>query len=187
LGSAEGFLKQILLSKAYGVPTFSFRVFTIEPGAHTPLQQHPFEHMNYIIEGNGVLVTNDHEQRIEKGDFALVLPGEMHRFKVTMKHQNLIFICAVPKEYELLLTNGVKLVRYFTHNEIFLQLAKKGANSNEHLHSTFSHVHCHCAYNTSAYPFFINVFSTILRIAYCCSCKLGTLFGEQLLEYIQYR
>lgn len=100
MDGALGVYKQIPLSKADGVPTFSFRVFTIEPGGHTPLHQHPFEHMNYIIEGNGVLVTKDHEQYIAKGDFALVLPGEIHQFKNLSKDQNLIFICAVPKEYE---------------------------------------------------------------------------------------
>jgi quercetin dioxygenase-like cupin family protein len=97
---AEGVFKQIPLSKADGVPAFSFRVFTIEPGGHTPLHQHPFEHMNYIIEGTGVLVTKDREQRIEKADFALVLPDEIHQFKNTTKDHDLVFICAVPKEYE---------------------------------------------------------------------------------------
>jgi quercetin dioxygenase-like cupin family protein len=97
---AERIFKQIPLSKADGVPTFSFRVFTIEPGGHTPLHQHPFEHMNYIIEGNGVVVTKDREYEIKTGDFALVLPGEIHQFKNTAKDRDLIFICAVPKEYE---------------------------------------------------------------------------------------
>jgi quercetin dioxygenase-like cupin family protein len=97
---ARGVLKQIPLSKTDRVPAFSFRVFTIEPGGHTPLHQHPFEHMNYIIEGSGVLAGKDREYEIKKGDFALVLPGEIHQFKNTNGDQNLIFICAVPKEYE---------------------------------------------------------------------------------------
>jgi quercetin dioxygenase-like cupin family protein len=97
---AAGVYKQIPLSKADGVPAYSFRVFTIEPGGHTPLHQHPFEHLNYIIEGNGALVAKDREQEIKKGDFALVLPGEIHQFKNTSKTQNLLLICAVPKEFE---------------------------------------------------------------------------------------
>jgi quercetin dioxygenase-like cupin family protein len=97
---AKGVYKQVPISKANGVPTFSFRVFTIEPGGHTPLHEHPFEHLNYIIEGNGALVNEDQEKRIEKGDFALVLPGEMHQYKNLSKTQNLVLICAVPKDYE---------------------------------------------------------------------------------------
>jgi quercetin dioxygenase-like cupin family protein len=96
----EKVFKQVPLSKAEGVPNFSFRVFTIEPGGHTPLHQHPFEHMNYIMEGSGTLFAEGKEHEINKGDFALVLPGEMHQFKNMSKNQDLVFICAVPKEYE---------------------------------------------------------------------------------------
>jgi len=97
---AKGITKQIPLSRTDGVPTFSFRVFTIEPGGHTPLHQHPSEHMNYIIEGDGVLVAVDEEHRITKGDFALILPDEIHQFRNTSTTQSLVLICAVPKEYE---------------------------------------------------------------------------------------
>jgi len=97
---AKGVFKQIPLSRADGVPAFSFRVFTIEPGGHTPLHRHPFEHMNYIIEGEGVLVGEEGEKELKKGDFALILPGELHQFKNTADTGNLVLICAVPKEFE---------------------------------------------------------------------------------------
>ena len=96
---AKGIYKQVPLSVKDGVPTFSFRVFTIKPGGHTPFHQHPFEHMNYVIKGRGVLVAADREHEFTKGDFALVLPGEKHQFKNTGK-SDLVVICAVPKEYE---------------------------------------------------------------------------------------
>jgi quercetin dioxygenase-like cupin family protein len=93
--------KQLPLSRADGSPTFSFRVFTIEPGGHTPYHTHPNEHMNYIIEGNGVLVTETGEEReVKKGDFALVLPNEKHQYKNKSATEPMIMICAVPKEYE---------------------------------------------------------------------------------------
>jgi quercetin dioxygenase-like cupin family protein len=97
---AEKVFKQVPLSKADGVPNFSFRVFTIGPGGHTPLHKHPFEHMNYIMEGAGILVAEGKENAVNKGDFALVVPGEMHQFKNPSTSQSLVFICAVPKEYE---------------------------------------------------------------------------------------
>jgi quercetin dioxygenase-like cupin family protein len=97
---AKGVYKQIPLSKKDGVPTFSFRVFTIEPGGHTPFHQHEFEHMNYVINGEGILVSEDREHELRKGDFALILAGEKHQFKNSSKNQNLLIICAVPREYE---------------------------------------------------------------------------------------
>jgi quercetin dioxygenase-like cupin family protein len=97
---AKGVYKQIPLSRKDGVPTVSFRVFSIEPGGYTPFHQHGYEHMNYVINGEGVLVAEDGEHKLRQGDFALVLPAEKHQFKNRSDSQNLVIICAVPKEYE---------------------------------------------------------------------------------------
>jgi quercetin dioxygenase-like cupin family protein len=56
--------------------------------------------MNYVINGNGILVAEDRESELKEGDFALILPNEKHQFKNSSKNQNLLIICAVPKEYE---------------------------------------------------------------------------------------
>ena len=100
LEGAKGVYKQIPLSKKEGVPTSSFRVFTIEPRGYTPFHQHEFEHMNYVIKGEGILVSEDREHELKEGDFALILAGEKHQFKNSSKNQNLLIICGVPKEYE---------------------------------------------------------------------------------------
>ncbi|MFU8795673.1 MAG: cupin domain-containing protein [Dehalococcoidia bacterium] len=97
---AKGIYKQIPLSREDGVPAFSFRVFTIEPGGHTPFHQHAFEHMNYIISGEGILVGDDIDRELREGDFALVLPGERHQYRNSSEDKSLVMICAVPKEYE---------------------------------------------------------------------------------------
>lgn len=97
---AKGVHKQIPLSRKDGVPTFSFRVFTIEPGGHTPFHQHKFEHMNYVINGEGILVAEDRKYVLKQGEFALILAGEKHQFRNSSDKQSLIIICAVPKEYE---------------------------------------------------------------------------------------
>ena len=93
--------KQVPISKNDGSPLYSFRVFTLEPNGHTPYHQHPFEHLNYIIEGKGVAVTESGEElEINKGDFVLVHPNEKHQYKNKSTSDSFIFICAVPKEYE---------------------------------------------------------------------------------------
>ena len=56
---AKDVFKQIPISREHGTPSFSFRVFTIQPGGHTPLHTHQFEHLNYVIEGNGMVMTED--------------------------------------------------------------------------------------------------------------------------------
>jgi len=97
---AKGALRQLALTAKDGAPTFSFRVFTVEPGGHTPHHTHPFEHMNYVISGQGALVSPEgDEQAIQAGDFALVLPEEKHQYRNTSATEPFVFICAVPNAY----------------------------------------------------------------------------------------
>jgi quercetin dioxygenase-like cupin family protein len=98
---AEKVYKQVPIGQNDGSPAFSIRVFTVEPDGHTPYHQHASEHLNYVIEGRGALVTESgDEKKIEKGDFALVLPNEKHQYRNRSKDERLVMICAVPKEYE---------------------------------------------------------------------------------------
>ena len=97
---AKDIYKQVPLSKKDGAPVFSFRVFTIEPGGNTPFHEHPYEHMNYVIKGTGLLVTENGEYPVKEGDFAMVLPGEKHQYKNASDTEDYVMICAVPKEFE---------------------------------------------------------------------------------------
>lgn len=97
---AKGVYKQVPLSGRDGAPVFSFRVFTIQPEGHTPFHRHGYEHMNYVISGEGVLVADDREHELREGDFALVLPGEKHQYKNRSSDRDMVMICAVPKEHE---------------------------------------------------------------------------------------
>jgi quercetin dioxygenase-like cupin family protein len=101
MDGAERAWKQIPLSKEDGVPVYSYRVFTVEPGGYTPFHRHPYEHMNYIIEGEGELVNEAGEKKkVKKGDFALVLPDEKHQYRNTSYEHAFVMICGVPKEFE---------------------------------------------------------------------------------------
>jgi quercetin dioxygenase-like cupin family protein len=96
---ASGIEKQIPISRADGTPSFSLRVFTIDPGGHTPLHRHAFEHLNYVIDGVGAVVADDGPKALKKGDFVLVQPGEMHQYRNT-SNVPFVVLCGVPKEYE---------------------------------------------------------------------------------------
>lgn len=101
MDGAKDVWKQIPISKADGSPNFSVRVFTIEPGGHTPHHTHAFEHLNYIIDGEGVVrMQNGEERPVTKGDFVLVMPDEKHQYRNVLPDKPLVLICAVPKEYE---------------------------------------------------------------------------------------
>ena len=98
---ASGISKQVTISRNDGSPSFSFRVFTFDPGGHTPFHTHPNEHINYVIEGRGAVVTESGEEReMRKGDFALILPNEKHQYRNKSTSEPLVMICAVPTDYE---------------------------------------------------------------------------------------
>lgn len=98
---AEKAWKQMPLSSSDNVPVYSYRVFTVEPNGFTPYHQHNYEHMNFIIEGEGVLVNeNGDETSLQKGDFALVLPNEKHQYRNVSKDKDFVMICGVPKQFE---------------------------------------------------------------------------------------
>ena len=100
MAGVQGITKQLVIGSGDGVPNFSFRVFTVEPGGHSPHHQHDVEHVNYVISGQGALV--DAEGRLNPigaGDFAFVAPQDVHQFRNT-GDEPFVFICAVPKSYE---------------------------------------------------------------------------------------
>ncbi len=87
------------IGKADGAPHFSVRVFTVEPGGHTPHHTHPSEHVNYILSGMGELVADDGPKPLKPGDYVLVLPHELHQYRNTGS-EPFVFMCCVPTEYE---------------------------------------------------------------------------------------
>lgn len=98
---AVGVEKQVPVGQEDGAPNFSFRVFSVEPGGHTPYHVHPSEHLNYVIQGEGVLVDVDGgEHPVKAGDFGFVEPNEKHQYRNTSDSEILQFICAVPVQYE---------------------------------------------------------------------------------------
>lgn len=97
---AVGAYRQLPLGKEDGTLVFSYCVFTVEPGGHPPFHNHPYEHMNYVIEGNGALVNDAGEETpLKAGDFTLVNPDERHQYR-NKGNQPFKMICGVPKEFE---------------------------------------------------------------------------------------
>jgi quercetin dioxygenase-like cupin family protein len=98
---ASGAWKQLPLGSNDGTPVYSFRVFTLDPLGNTPYHSHNFEHMNYVIEGEGELIDeagNTHS--LKEGDFAFVKPDEKHQYRNISPDKIFKMICGVPKEYE---------------------------------------------------------------------------------------
>ncbi len=93
--------KQVPVGTAEGAPNFVFRVFTLAPEGHTPYHEHPWEHVNYVISGTGILVDADGRRHpLATGDFAYVEPGEKHQYRNAHETDDFVLVCAVPEAYE---------------------------------------------------------------------------------------
>ncbi len=85
-----------LIGKDSPAPNFYLRQFELAPGGYTPFHAHPWEHEVYVLEGNGQLkTTGDTFMPLEKGSFALVMPGEEHQFQNTGA-TTFKFLCVIP-------------------------------------------------------------------------------------------
>ena len=90
--------RRLVLGPDDGTPLMALRVFTLAPGGYTPYHQHPFEHMNVVLEGQGVLRKADGEHVLGPGAMALVPGGEMHQFR-NDGDTDFSFVCLVPNSY----------------------------------------------------------------------------------------
>jgi len=84
-----------LIGKDSPAPNFYLRQLELEPGGHTPYHSHPWEHEIFVLEGIGSLNTKSETNPLEKGMFALVMPGEEHQFENTSV-TTFKFLCLIP-------------------------------------------------------------------------------------------
>ena len=92
---AEGVSVRWLLTKRDGAENFYMRLFEIEPGGHTPLHSHPWEHEVFVLKGSGVVIGGGETAGFIAGDVVFLPAGETHQFKNTDK-ETVRFLCFIP-------------------------------------------------------------------------------------------
>lgn len=92
---ATGCSIQWLLSKTDGTPNFAMREITIQPGGNTPIHSHDWEHLIYVLEGQGIAESADDKTDITVGHAIFVPGGEHHTFRNTGESQMRI-LCMIP-------------------------------------------------------------------------------------------
>eukprot|EP01029_Cantina_marsupialis_P021621 TRINITY_DN520_c0_g1_i1.p1 TRINITY_DN520_c0_g1~~TRINITY_DN520_c0_g1_i1.p1 ORF type:complete len:139 (-),score=18.26 TRINITY_DN520_c0_g1_i1:165-581(-) len=74
------------------------RVVELEPLGHSPQHDHPYPHINYFIEGEGVIMMDGVDHKVEAGGCSFVPAGIEHQFRNLSSSMPFKFICIVPKE-----------------------------------------------------------------------------------------
>jgi quercetin dioxygenase-like cupin family protein len=90
-------IRMLLSDELDGAPIYNMRMIEVEPSGHTPLHSHPYEHENYVLEGEGQVLIEGEVYQIGPGMVVLVPPNALHQYRNTGK--NLMrFICSIPVE-----------------------------------------------------------------------------------------
>ena len=95
MDGVEGTTVRWLIKDEDGAENFAMRLFTMQPGGHTPYHRHDWEHEVFIVEGRGALVHEGNEEEFETGHVIFVPAGDMHQFKNTGE-KPVKFLCLVP-------------------------------------------------------------------------------------------
>ena len=64
-----------LITKDIGAPNFAMRLIEMQPGGHSPLHAHDWEHEVFILEGEGTMVGQEGEKKFKPGDAVFVPPN----------------------------------------------------------------------------------------------------------------
>jgi quercetin dioxygenase-like cupin family protein len=89
---------RMVIGKDEGAPNFIMRIFEVEPGGHTPFHAHEWEHENFVMDGEGLLVMPDgSKRRLKPGDVAFVPPNVKHQYR-NESDELFRFICLVPRD-----------------------------------------------------------------------------------------
>ena len=93
----EGVTMRLLVGKEDGAPTFAMRHFSVEEGGCTPMHQHDWEHVVFILAGQGEIECEGEILLICAGDSMFVPANDLHQFRNSGRDL-FEFICIVPIE-----------------------------------------------------------------------------------------
>jgi len=88
---------KVLVSAQEGWADHVMRIIELGPDGYSPRHKHDWPHINYMVEGSGVLLVNGKEHAVEQGAYAYVPANADHQFRNTGDGM-FRFICIVPKE-----------------------------------------------------------------------------------------
>lgn len=94
---ADGVSLRWVIDQELGAPNFAMRVLEIQPGGHTPLHAHDWEHEVFILEGRGRVRGGEDEHAFGPGDVIFIPVAERHQF-VNDGQEAVRLICCVPNQ-----------------------------------------------------------------------------------------
>ena len=94
--SSNAYMKA-LVGKEEGWEDYVMRIIEVKKDGYTPKHQHPWPHVNFVLEGEGEVLIDGEIHPVNAGSFGYVEANALHQFKNRGK-KDFKFICIVPKE-----------------------------------------------------------------------------------------
>jgi quercetin dioxygenase-like cupin family protein len=88
---------KVLIGPEQGWADYVMRIIELAADGYSPKHTHPWPHINYMIEGRGILTIDGQDHPVEAGSYACVPADKEHQFK-NNGTGIFRFICIVPKE-----------------------------------------------------------------------------------------
>jgi quercetin dioxygenase-like cupin family protein len=88
-----------VISDKDGAENFAMRVFTFQPGGHTPHHTHDWEHELFMLEGLAVLRSGEEKIPFRPGEFAFIRENELHQIRNEGKVPAVV-ICLIPYKHK---------------------------------------------------------------------------------------
>jgi quercetin dioxygenase-like cupin family protein len=84
-----------LITKDTGAPNFAMRFFEMGVSGYSPFHEHDWEHEVFILEGEGVVRSEQGDLPFSPGKVVFIPPNEKHQFRNTGKTP-VRFLCLIP-------------------------------------------------------------------------------------------
>lgn len=94
--ATKGASMKALISPKEGWEGYVMRVLELTEGGYSPKHNHPWAHINYMLEGEGILFIDGEETEVKKGSYAYIPENTDHQFK-NAGEDVFKFICIVPE------------------------------------------------------------------------------------------
>jgi quercetin dioxygenase-like cupin family protein len=88
---------KVLITPKEGWEGYVMRVIELDEDGYSPKHTHQWPHINYILEGKGILHLDGKDLPLEAGSYAYVPAGALHQYK-NKGNVKFRFICIVPQE-----------------------------------------------------------------------------------------
>ncbi len=95
---AKGAHMKAIISPKEGWEGYVMRIVELDPNGHSIKHKHDWPHINYCLDGEGVLFLDGEEHEFKKGSYAYVPSNLEHQYINKSPNSMMRFICIVPEE-----------------------------------------------------------------------------------------